>query len=407
MSSDNYKVTLAGQALIEQPIDGETAQASRLIEEIRASDLAVTNFEGTLDAPHTWPLKTKTMHVATPAALESLRKLGFNALALANNHAFDLGPPALTAIRTHAQACGFATAGSGDDIGAAGAPGIVVAGGRRAALLAFDLGPQLDMVYAGPQRAGINPLRIRSELAMPADDVARLAAISQSCGYAEKFARRVQVGYSDAGPVDSLNFFGINVKSGELISEHRYADRDDLARALQAIRSARADADLVVVSAHNHHWESNWAAAPAWLTALCAELVDAGADIVFCHGAPVLQGMTLHRGRPIFHGLGNLIFHTARAPRYDNAGIDVWRGAIAICQFNAENTLHSVCIQPIQVGLPLSKCNGATIPSAPRILEGPQAEETVNRFLDHSTLSGVDVNRDDGTCVIRVPAINS
>lgn len=114
-----FRLTLAGQALIEQPVAVRTAAAARLIAEIGAAGMAATNFEGTLDAPHTWPIKAKTMHVATPAALESLRKLGFNTLGLANNHAFDLGPPALAATRAQAQACGFAAAGSGENIAAA------------------------------------------------------------------------------------------------------------------------------------------------------------------------------------------------------------------------------------------------------------------------------------------------
>ena len=401
MNNHTFKVTLAGQALIEQPVEVKTAQASRLVAEISASDMAVTNFEGTLDAPHTWPLKARTMHVATPAALESLRQLGFNALALANNHAFDLGPPALAATRMQAGACGFSTAGSGENIAAAGAPAIVTAGGRRVALIAFDLGPQLDMVYAGPQRAGINPLRIRSELVMPSDDVARLASISAACGYAEKFARRVQVGYSDAAPADSMNFFGITVKSGDRIAEHRYPDQDDLARALKAIESARAGADLVVVSAHNHHWEANWAAAPPWLATLCAALVDAGADAVFCHGAPVLQGMALHRGRPIFYGLGNLIFHTARAPRYDKAGIDVWRSAVATCEFTAGKVLRTVRVTPIRVGLPLSKCDGATAPPAPEVLDGAEADDVITEVRARSDLASASVAHAGGGCVIQ------
>ena len=400
MTPDALRLVLAGQALIEQPVAVATGAASRLIAEISSADMAITNFEGTLDAPHAWQVKMKTLHIATPAALASLHKLGFNALGLANNHAFDLGPPALAATRHEAQTCGFTTAGSGKNIAAACAPAIVTSKGLRIALFAFDLGPQADMVYAGPDRPGINPLRIRNELVLPADEVARLEAIAKACGYEERFSRRVQVGYSDALSSGSLNFFGITVKTGAQTSEHRYPDPQDLARALQAIQSARTEADLVVVSAHHHHWESNWAAAPEWLKTLGATLVDAGADVVFCHGAPVLQGMEFHRGKPIFYGLGNLIFHTARASRYDNAGIDVWRSAIATCDFSADRAMQSVRMRPIRAGLPLSKSGGADAPVAPELLEGAEADDIISGFLAHSKLDGANVERSDGLCEI-------
>ena len=404
MSNKAFRLALAGQALIEQPVAVATAAAARLAAEIAAADMAVTNFEGTLGAPHAWPLKAKTLHVATPDAMVSLRKLGFSALALANNHAFDLGPPALAATRSHAQACGFATAGSGENAAAASAPAMVPCGGLRVALLAFDLGPQTDLVYAGEHRPGINPLRMRNELVLPADDVSRLAAIAKACGHEERLQRRVQVGYSDAPPRDRLDFFGISVKTGAAIAEYRYPHPPDLAQALASVRSARASADLVVISAHHHHWEANWTAAPPWLSELGVTLVEAGADVVFCHGAPVLQGMAFHCGRPIFYGLGNLIFHTARAARYDNAAIDVWHSAIATCDFAADRTLRSVRMHPIRVGLPLSKSRNAEMPSAPELLKGVDADGVIDGFLARSTLDAASVDRAGGICVIRPAA---
>ena len=123
----------------------------------------------------------KTLHVAVPEALASLRQLGINAVGLANNHAFDLGQPGVMATRAGALAAGFAVAGSGENIASATAPAIVMAGTSRVALLSFDLGPQQDMVYAGAARPGINPLRLRKQLVLPPEDLARLAAISKAC----------------------------------------------------------------------------------------------------------------------------------------------------------------------------------------------------------------------------------
>ena len=399
-----FHLALTGQALIEQPVASASTAAARLQAELSGAHLAAANFEGTLGAPHAWPVKMKTLHVASPDALASLRRLGLNALGLANNHAFDLGQPGVLATRAGALANGFAVAGSGEDLTAASTPAIVMAGTARIALFAFDLGPQQDMVYAGPVRPGINPLRIRRELVLPQDELERFVAISKACGHAERMARRVEVGYSDATPQGVMDFFGIEVRAGKGIAENRYPDAQDLARALVALRAASENTELVAVSLHNHHWAVDWVAAPDWLAELCTKLVDAGADVVFCHGPPVLQGMSFHRGRPIFYGLGNFIFHTARAPRYDTNGIDVWRSAVATLRFGTDRSLQSLHILPIRVGLPLDKTPAAKFPVAPELLKGPEAEEVIARFLARSTLDGAAINAAGGLCEILPPA---
>ncbi|WP_252345514.1 CapA family protein [Gluconobacter sp. P1C6_b] len=35
--------------------------------------------------------------------------------------------------------------------------------------------------------------------------------------------------------------------------------------------------------------------------------LDAGADIVACHGPHLLRGLEIHNGKPIFYSLGNFI----------------------------------------------------------------------------------------------------
>ena len=404
VSTGVFRLALTGQALIEQPVAVTTPAAAELAAELSCAHMAAANFEGTLGAPHAWPVKMKTLHVAAPQALASLRSLGINALGLANNHAFDLGQPGVMATRAGALAAGFTVAGSGENIAAAGAAGIVTSDSVKAALLAFDLGPQADMVYAGESRPGINPLRIRKELALPADELARLAAIARACGHDARMARRVAVGYSDALDGDSMDFFGVTVRPGARIEELRYPDAVDLGRALDAVKSARTDAGLVVVSLHNHHWEVDWAAAPAWMEDLCRQLVDAGADVVFCHGPPVLQGMAFHRGRPIFYGLGNFIFHTARSPRYDRNGIDVWRSVVATCDYAADGALESVRIRPIRVGLPLDKTPAAKQVQAPEYLDGAEAWEVMTQFLDRSALGNATVSTAGAGCIIRSSA---
>ena len=96
---------------------------------------------------------------------------------------------------------------------------------------------------------------------------------------------------------------------------------EDARRILQSIRDARQRADLVIVYQHNHVFGSRSfstiftegmperLAPNPWLTKWTHDEIDAGADIVVMHGAPLLHGVEIYRGRPIFYDLGNFIYN--------------------------------------------------------------------------------------------------
>jgi hypothetical protein len=48
--------------------------------------------------------------------------------------------------------------------------------------------------------------------------------------------------------------------------------------------------------------------------------------------------------------LGNFIFHTQRLTEYDDAGIDVWTGAVCRCRFAADRTCERIEVMPIAAG---------------------------------------------------------
>jgi poly-gamma-glutamate synthesis protein (capsule biosynthesis protein) len=323
-------------------------------------------------------------------------------LTLANNHAFDLGVPGVLATRDGARAAGFATAGSGADSAEAASWATLRTAAGTVAVFAFDLGPQADMVYARPQRAGINPLRVHKRLRLPPADLQRFAEIARAVGQQERMARRIRVGYSDAPVHGSTDFFGLELCGGEAVAEEYYPDAADLKCTLEGIgKAAREQGTRVVVSLHHHHWDPDWRAAPDWLVSLCAQLADAGAAVVFCHGSPVLQGMGLHRGRPVFYGLGNFIFHTARAARYDANGIDVWRSLVSRCDFDAEGRVQRVALRPIRVGLPSDKTPQSPLLHGPALLGGDEAKAVLEGFLDRSALADSRISMDSEGCLIQ------
>jgi poly-gamma-glutamate capsule biosynthesis protein CapA/YwtB (metallophosphatase superfamily) len=80
----------------------------------------------------------------------------------------------------------------------------------------------------------------------------------------------------------------------------------DGARARAAIEKLRGAADFVIVTVQFTEWDS--AEPTPAQTRISHALIDAGADLVHGSQAHQLQKIEIYRGKPIFYGLGNLLF---------------------------------------------------------------------------------------------------
>ena len=132
---------------------------------------------------------------------------------------------------------------------------------------------------------------------------------------------------------------------------------EDTARILKNIREARGHADLVIVYQHNHVFSNRPFSAvfgeglaerlapPAWLKKWTHAEIDAGADIVVMHGAPLLHGIEIYRGKPIFYDLGNFIYNLPPAITYIDEPIN-WESVVANVKFQGRR-LQSVTLRPI------------------------------------------------------------
>jgi capsule synthesis protein PGA_cap len=80
----------------------------------------------------------------------------------------------------------------------------------------------------------------------------------------------------------------------------------DFSRALDSIREAGANADLVIVMLH---WGVELDTQPRdYQVTEAHRMIDAGADIIFGSHSHRLQPMDTYRGHPIFYGLGNFVW---------------------------------------------------------------------------------------------------
>ena len=214
---------------------------------------------------------------ADPDHLAALARAGIGALSLAGNHMGDCGPEGIFDTIAELDRLGIAHSGAGRDLAQARAPAFIERGGRTIGLLSYNcVGPELS--WAAPDRAG--------------------------CAF-------VKVTPADGGP---------SRPQAELVD----IDPESLAAMRADIAAARNRCDLLVAALHKGitHRPAELA---AYERPLAQAAIEAGADIVVGHHAHIVRGIELHRGKPIFHGLGNGVVVThALSPGQDHAARAEW-----------------------------------------------------------------------------------
>src|SRR5690242_15054975 len=267
-----------GQAAIqtdlrEHPYPGFGAIAKYLAQ----SDVCFTDLETPIFGPASEAPTIKTMFAkaAPPEVLDCLKALSVNVVALSNNHAWDFGTGGVLATLDAVERRGFTHAGTGRNLNEATAAGYRDTPAGRIALVSMASGAIRTGAAATETRPGVNEVRLEA--------------------------------------------------TGEL-------NADDRARNLSAIREARRGARYVFCYQHNHYWEKDFRVTPAWQKRWARQCIDAGACAFISHGAPLLHGIELYRGCPIFYDLGSLVFHSKTPVGYYIP--EVWDSVVADCVFD-------------------------------------------------------------------------
>ncbi|MBI4101131.1 CapA family protein, partial [Candidatus Microgenomates bacterium] len=213
-------------------------------EVLKRADGRICNLESVLsDRGEPWSATPKAFHFRSDAKnIEVLKVAKINAVALANNHALDFGHQALTDTLGLLDKAGIAHVGAGRNLEVASQPAVVNFGKLKLAMLAIT------------------------------DNEPAWAATQNQPGI-----------------------------------WHVPIDRKD-SRAQQlfnAIRKAKTNFDLVVVSAH---WGGNWGYEPEPEQLPFAHyLIKAGADIIFGHSPHVVRGIEIYQGQPILYSAGDFV----------------------------------------------------------------------------------------------------
>ncbi|MDX0725952.1 capsule biosynthesis protein CapA [Sinorhizobium medicae] len=399
--NDRFTLAVTGQSLIKHDIRDIPAPAFREVQSLlRQADLSFTNFEGTILGTHGgWPLKGSFFGCSDPAVLDALGAIGFQALSLSNNHAFDLGPSGVLSTLEEVEKRGFLHAGLGRNAREVSRARIATINQRRVALVAMDGGPGPDFMYAAdadenrPERPGVNRLRLSQLLEV--DDLAfeQIRAVRDKIGYtAIDLANDSQP--DDPPRLDPQAEVAIArcvFKRSDRYGRGVRIDEVDMARNLAAIASAARDSALVIAYLHHHHWASDWYQLPEWVSGVAKRCIDAGASMFVSHGAPVLQPVEIYRGRPIFYSLGNFIFHV-RSEKSTWTAAEVWESVVGVCSFASDNSLIDISFHPVVIGGEDGLEDGVLERRlVPQLVTGDSAVRILGRLQEQSARLGAHI----------------
>ena len=376
--SPTLNITLTGQSMIRSDIRVNTPTAVATISPLLKGDVIFTNFEAAVIEKEQSTRDGRFL--SPPEALDALKDLGFNLLALSDNHSFDLKIPGIQNTLREVKSRNLAHAGIGNTLEEAAAPGYLHTPKGTVALVAMASGLIAEGGLATATRPGVNELRI------------------------------------EAGGKPNESTILLPAEPGN------EPNAEDKQRILQSIRDAHQHADLVIVYEHNHVFlnrpfgdlfreELPERLAPAdWLKKWTHEEIDAGADIIVMHGAPLIHGVEIYHNRPIFYDLGNFIFNVPPVDIQLDEPI-IWESVVAHVEFQGKN-LQSITFQPIVMnkigrGQPDTQdehTNNLFLQTRglPKLATGDQALYILQRLADVSRPFGTTVTVKGDTAEIKL-----
>lgn len=404
--TNTFTIAVTGQSLIKHDIRGvETPGFQGVREILGEADLSFTNFEGTILGSHGgWPLKGSFFGCSYPVVLDALQSMGFQALSLSNNHAFDLGPSGVLSTLEEVERRGFLHAGIGRNHTAAVRAAKSSFSGRKVALVAMDGGPGPDFMYAAdaasgrPERPGVNRLGLTQIIDIDSAAFEQLRGVRDKVGYTVRHLGNDNQP-DDAPQVDPETEIAIAraiFRRSDGFCRSVKVNAVDMARNLAAITSAAEEGHLVIAYLHHHHWASDWYQVPDWVGAVAKQCIDAGAAAFLSHGAPVLQPVEIYRGRPIFYSLGNFIFHV-KSERSPWMAREVWESVIGSCSFDEDGALAGISFHPVVIGgAEALKTDVLEQRLVPDLAQDVDAARILHRFRDLSAKVGTEIQVSDG-----------
>lgn len=276
----DVKMVLVGDAYVQRP---DPASAfTTLSPFVEDADIVFCNLETVIaDKEYLSAYDHDPRPRTDESVLPHYLKAGFNVMNLANNPSMYHGVDAFVRCLDLLDRAGVVHGGGGRNLAEARRPAVIERKGTRVAFVCRASVCALDAA-ATPERGGIARFRV-----------------------ATAYEPRPRVHEVPGSP--------------PLI--HTIPDAEDRAALEEDIRSARAQADVVVVSWH-------WGVSPAtggtgqlvgYQTEMGRFAIDAGADLVIGHHPHVLQPIEVYKGTCIVYSLANFVHDLGAFGRSRNA----------------------------------------------------------------------------------------
>jgi poly-gamma-glutamate synthesis protein (capsule biosynthesis protein) len=236
---------------------------------------------------------------------------------------------------------------------------------------------------------------------------------------------------------DALTFLGQRFQRGKNFSVATKVKQADLDGNLRWIREAKRQADFVIFSLHNHEYGPAGALtaatnvgmeeAASFVTDAAHAAIDAGADVVVCHGPHLTLGVEVFKDRPILYSLGNFIFQNDNVPvvpaeSYQRFGLDdkatptdfldartgnetrgfpaspeYWHGLAAACDFR-NGKLARLALHPLDLGHGTPRAQRGR----PMLAEGRTAATILDRVRRLSERYGTGITVENDVAIVQL-----
>lgn len=251
-----------------------------------------------------------------PRTLDDVKTYGFNIFTTANNHSGDYGEGGVLATIRHLRERDMLFSGTGKDLGEASKPCYLETKHARVALIScassFPTASRAGAQSADMTgRPGLNPLRFNRIHHLDAEHFAMAEQVAKASSVNCAMEKSVRNGYSMPPKEGTLSIGPTKFVRDETCWVETTPNEQDMKRIEAEIREARKQADVVLVSIHNHALDYAENTQPAqFLQTFAHRCIDAGANAIIGHGPHELQGIELYNGGLILYSIGNFIFQT-------------------------------------------------------------------------------------------------
>ncbi|MCP4152066.1 MAG: CapA family protein [bacterium] len=279
----------------------------KLVELLRRVDCTWGNCEMPLvDPEKVYPEDRNDFVIGCePWGADELKWMGIDFVGLANNHATDFGVAGMFSTVKNLKRVNIGWAGVGKDLEDAARPRYVDTPAGRVAQVScaawFPKGSNASKPHPYLKgRPGLNPLRSDEIVGVKKEHFDIMVRVENEVG--ELFGAKAP----EKTP-EKLTIQDTTYVPDDKTTYKAKLNQEDVKRITRAIKIARRNARVVIVSLHQHNgFETTPLPAIQAFTHAC---IDAGADVVFATGAHRLWGIEIYKKKAIFHCLGNFLFH--------------------------------------------------------------------------------------------------